>query len=255
MDIKKLNEELTKIMEDQYENEFDSEEYYVVTFTDGSKDDNFWCGDDDLFYGKKHIADLYNGEDFREIADKIRTYVEVELGKEIEEIVDGVGQSLLESLNENSNLADNILKAITPELNPEEAACEIKEDEYDDGTPRLLVYVMAEYDYEQMTALADKLNPIIAKFDENAYFDQETTGRMVASVEVPTEPKHTKPVDLFDLDDVEPEVVRQLEYVAKEYLGIDTLKTQNSDHKDFHEVSVWGLAQALYHAYALGQEM
>ena len=95
MDIKELNETLAKFVEDQYQNEFDSEEYYVVTFTDGSTDNNFWCGDHELFYGKKHIADLYNPEDFREIADKIRTYVEVELGKEIEEIVDGVGQSLL----------------------------------------------------------------------------------------------------------------------------------------------------------------
>ena len=95
MDIKDLNEALAKFVEDQYQNKFDSEEYYVVTFTDGSTDNNFWCGDNELFYGKKHIADLYNPEDFREIADKIRTYVEVELGKEIEEIVDGVGQSLL----------------------------------------------------------------------------------------------------------------------------------------------------------------
>ena len=95
MDIKDLNEALAKFVEDQYQNKFDSEEYYVVTFTDGSTDNNFWCGDNELFYGKKHIADLYNPEDFREIADKIRTYVEVELGKEIEEIVNGVGQSLL----------------------------------------------------------------------------------------------------------------------------------------------------------------
>ena len=88
MNIKQLNEKLAKFFEDQDQNEFDSEEYYVVTFTDGSTDNNFWCRDHELFYGKKHIADLYNAEDFREIADKTRTYVEVELGKEVEEIVD-----------------------------------------------------------------------------------------------------------------------------------------------------------------------
>lgn len=88
MNIKQLNEKLAKFFEDQDQNEFDSEEYYVVTFTDGSIDNNFWCRDNELFYGKKHIADLYNAEDFREIADKIRTYVEVELGKEVDEIVD-----------------------------------------------------------------------------------------------------------------------------------------------------------------------
>ena len=95
MNSKELNKQPRKIMKCQDQSEFNSEEYYVVTFTDGSTDNNFWCGDYELFYGKKHIADLYNPEDFREIADKIRTYVEVELGKEIEEIVDGVGQSLL----------------------------------------------------------------------------------------------------------------------------------------------------------------
>ena len=88
MNIKQLNEKLAKFFEDQDQNEFDSEEYYVVTFTDGSTDINFWCGDHEFSYGKKHIAALYNADDFREIADKIRTYVEVELGKEVEEIVD-----------------------------------------------------------------------------------------------------------------------------------------------------------------------
>lgn len=121
MNIKKLNEELDMLVEDQYQNEFDSEEYYIVTFTDGCKDDNFWCGDNDLFYGKKHIADLYNGEDFREIADKIRTYVETKLGKEIEEIVDGAGQSLLESLNEDEQF-------IKSKFDPREIANQLRAD-------------------------------------------------------------------------------------------------------------------------------
>ena len=63
-----------------------------------------------IICGASNYSKIIDFKRFREIADKIRTYVEVELGKEIEEIVDGVGQSLLESLNENSNLADNILK-------------------------------------------------------------------------------------------------------------------------------------------------
>ena len=96
MNSKELNKQPRKIRECQDQSEFNSEEYYVVTFADGSTDNNFWLGDDNLFYGKNHIADLYDGEDFREVADAIRTYVEVELDKEIDEIVDGVGQSLLQ---------------------------------------------------------------------------------------------------------------------------------------------------------------
>ena len=45
-----------------------------------------------------------------------------------------------------------------------------------------------------------------------------------------------------------------LETIAKEILGIETLKTQNSDSLDFHEVSVWSLKAALEKAYTAGKE-
>ena len=61
------------------------------------------------------------------------------------------------------------------------------------------------------------------------------------------------PVDTFDVSEIPANILSTLEDVAKEFLNIDTLKTQNSDEKDFHDVSVWSLAMALYQAYSLGQ--
>ena len=46
----------------------------------------------------------------------------------------------------------------------------------------------------------------------------------------------------------------EMESIAKEFLGIETLQTQKSDSLDFHEVSVWGLKAALEEAYRAGQE-
>jgi len=45
-----------------------------------------------------------------------------------------------------------------------------------------------------------------------------------------------------------------LDTIAKEILGIETLKTQNNDSLDFHEVSVWSLKAALEKAYQEGAE-
>ena len=47
--------------------------------------------------------------------------------------------------------------------------------------------------------------------------------------------------------------MNELEKIAKEHLGIETLKTQMSDSLDFHEVSVWSLKEALVAAYELGR--
>jgi len=44
----------------------------------------------------------------------------------------------------------------------------------------------------------------------------------------------------------------KLEKIAKEELNIETLKTQDSDAKDFHEVSVWKLRAALERAFCEG---
>jgi len=47
---------------------------------------------------------------------------------------------------------------------------------------------------------------------------------------------------------------KALEEIAKDFLSIDTLRTQNSDSLDFHEVSVWSLKAALEAAYNLGRD-
>lgn len=43
-----------------------------------------------------------------------------------------------------------------------------------------------------------------------------------------------------------------VEKIAWEYLGI-TLKTQNSDGLDFHDVAVWAIRQAMELAYEAGR--
>ena len=40
--------------------------------------------------------------------------------------------------------------------------------------------------------------------------------------------------------------------IAQEHLFIDTLETHNSDSLDFHDVSVWGVKEALLAAYQAG---
>lgn len=45
----------------------------------------------------------------------------------------------------------------------------------------------------------------------------------------------------------------KLEQIAKSVLGIETLETRNSDRLDFHDVSVWGVEEALREAYIAGQ--
>ena len=45
---------------------------------------------------------------------------------------------------------------------------------------------------------------------------------------------------------------KEFEKIAQKYLFIDTLRTQNSDSLDFHDVSVWGVEAALKAAYDLG---
>ena len=43
-----------------------------------------------------------------------------------------------------------------------------------------------------------------------------------------------------------------LTQIAQEHLFIDTLETRNSDSMDFHDVSVWGVKEALLAAYQAG---
>ena len=53
------------------------------------------------------------------------------------------------------------------------------EDETDEG---IAVRVNSEIGFNTMMKLADKLDPIISKYDEDAYFDAEDTGRLVAYI-------------------------------------------------------------------------
>jgi len=45
-----------------------------------------------------------------------------------------------------------------------------------------------------------------------------------------------------------------MEQIAKKHLGIKTLKTQNSDSLDFHDLAVWNIKRALKAAYNEGKK-
>ena len=47
---------------------------------------------------------------------------------------------------------------------------------------------------------------------------------------------------------------RDLTEIAKKHLHIDTLSQRFSDDLDFHDVSAWGVANALTAAYEIGHE-
>ena len=44
-----------------------------------------------------------------------------------------------------------------------------------------------------------------------------------------------------------------LDEIAKKYLGIATLQTQNSDANDFHDLAVWSIRDALIAAFEAGK--
>jgi hypothetical protein len=52
---------------------------------------------------------------------------------------------------------------------------------------------------------------------------------------------------------MKPIVRKRLSAIAAEQLGIETLETRGLDSLDFHDVSVWGVAEALSYAYKAGQ--
>jgi rubrerythrin len=55
--------------------------------------------------------------------------------------------------------------------------------EVKDSEDGMEVEVRTELDYEGMTALAKELNPIVKKYDKDAYFDQYSSGVMVANIQ------------------------------------------------------------------------
>ena len=60
-------------------------------------------------------------------------------------------------------------------------------------------------------------------------------------------------MDLYGNEGIPSDILPKFEQIAKDLLFIDTLKTQYSDDKDFHDCAVWSIAQAMYQAYKLGQ--
>ena len=58
---------------------------------------------------------------------------------------------------------------------------------------------------------------------------------------------NTEPPEFGSPEDIE----QLLEGVAKRVLGVDTFTTQNSS-KDFKEVAVWQIKEAMLEAYKLG---
>jgi hypothetical protein len=48
------------------------------------------------------------------------------------------------------------------------------------------------------------------------------------------------------------EIVLMIESIAQDHLFIETLETRHSDRLDFHDVSVWGVKEALQAAFDAG---
>lgn len=102
-------------------------------------------------------------------------------------------------------------------------------------------------------------------FNSNAYSDEAETiikkaifkfnGRSYFKEEISNEPKIGKDIDLYGNKLIPVDILPKLEKIAKDVLFIDTLKTRYSDDKDFHDVACWGVAEALYQAYLLGQQL
>jgi hypothetical protein len=46
-----------------------------------------------------------------------------------------------------------------------------------------------------------------------------------------------------------------MDKIAKEVLGIETLNTRNSDDLDFYNLSVWQIKEALEAAYEAGRQV
>jgi hypothetical protein len=48
--------------------------------------------------------------------------------------------------------------------------------------------------------------------------------------------------------------VVQLESIARDHVGVDTLERRGADALDFHDIAVWQLREALEAAYRAGVE-
>ena len=57
---------------------------------------------------------------------------------------------------------------------------ELRKGYGDDGSDALFIWVGAEVDYDELEELANVLNKVIRKYDKDAYFEPETTGRLIS---------------------------------------------------------------------------
>jgi len=67
----------------------------------------------------------------------------------------------------------------------------------------------------------------------------------------------TEPLSIEDIKDFELtpiDVDYQLLQIASKFFNVDTLEVRNSDSLDFHEVSIWGIKDALKAAFIAGQQ-
>lgn len=67
-----------------------------------------------------------------------------------------------------------------------------------------------------------------------------------------SEPLSDKEIYDFELAPLDMDTI--LKNIADKSLRIETLETRKSDSLDFHEVSVWGVKEALEAAYKAGKE-
>jgi len=49
-------------------------------------------------------------------------------------------------------------------------------------------------------------------------------------------------------------VNKELDRIARDVLGLDTLETRKSDRLDFHDLAVWKIREALADAYLAGMK-
>lgn len=107
-------------------------------------------------------------------------------------------EDVIESLKEAEETVEEKLKKIEDEIRAEIeklygddkdlmefffVESGVEKGYYDDGSDRNYIEVRAELNYNNMVELAEKLDSILQKYDEDAYFDQETGGIMSAVID------------------------------------------------------------------------
>lgn len=151
--------------------------------------------------------DMHNEEDFNEIVNilknlrKTATFItnndikeELEGWRYSEEDIDKIINAI--KINESDEVPEK-LKKIEDEVRAEIekiygddkdlmeyffVESEVRKGYYDDGSDMNVIEVRAELDYDSMTELAEKLDPIVQKYDKYSYFEQVDGGIMHAVI-------------------------------------------------------------------------